>query len=170
MLKFDHHKSMAKINVLFQPIIEDIDKIEKCSKDFLVELDLGNFKEDVITQLTENIFELEDMYDELMDALSTILQDIPLESRTAKEALSALEKVKDIFEDVRLRIDNLKGFIKPDITHNNTLLQEVIKDVNKSIIELKSALTNDVSKHVKSIMNEYMKFESFLSSDAEIER
>lgn len=170
MSKFDYHESRAKISALFRPIIEDVNKIERRSGELLRELGSGNLKEEFVTQLIEDLSELEYMYDKLMDSLDAILQDVPLESRIAKETLNALRKIKEIFEDTRLKIENIKGFIKPNIPLDGVVLREIVEDANKSIARLRSTLLNDLSKYVRSIVTEYMKFESFLSSDFEIER
>ncbi len=169
MMKFEEHEIRARVNNLFRPILKKLDELVEKSKKTLLEFDTEDFTADSLFRFMGDFSELEYLYDELMDRLNSTLQDIPSESRVARNTLSLLQAIKEIFEDIRIKVEGLKGFLKPNVPNDHALLGDVVKQLNESITKLRKMLCADIYKHIQNLINEYMKFEGFLSEDIEIE-
>jgi len=169
MVKFEEHEARAKTNSLFRPIMQILDKLAKRSDEVLVEFDKDKLDSESLSAFMADFSDLEYIYDELMDKLGSTLQDIPSESRIAKDTLRLLQTIKEIFEDIRIKADSIEGFLKPSVPKNVNILDELIAQLNDAIKRLREMLSIKIREHIQNLISEYIKFEGFLSESIDIE-
>lgn len=169
MSKYDKHNIRAKLKHAYQPVFDLIKKLETIAERSLVEFRVDALDNDRITTFMSDLVELENTYDEFLDIVEETSQGLEYESKLAKNILDDLRKTKEIFNDIRIQIDSIKGFIKPGLIKPNALLLDILKTLNSKIKELRETIGENIRFKIEQLMGEQSRIEHLFPDDKSFE-
>lgn len=169
MSKYDEHNIRAKLEHAYQPVFDLIKKLETIAEKSLIEFRVDALDDDKITAFMSDLIELENTYDEFLDAIEETTQGLEYESRLAKNILDELRKTKEIFGDIRIQIDSIKGFIKPGLIKPNALLLGILETLNSRIKKLRETIGENIRFRIQQLVEEQSHIEHLFPDDKRFE-
>ncbi len=169
MPEYDEHNIRARLYRAYQPVFDLIKKLETIAEKSLVEFRADTLDADKIGAFIADLTELENTYDEFLDAIEETSQGLEYESRLAKNILSDLRKTKEMFNDIRIQIDSIKGFIKPGLIKPNDLLLDILRALNSKIKKLRETISEDIRFKIQQLFKEQSQIEHLFPDDKSLE-
>lgn len=166
MTKYDEHNVKADLNTAYRPIYDILKKLEMQAEKSLKEFTVRNIDGDVFSIFISELSDIEQSYEELISLLKQILQDTIYESRIAKETMDYILRIKELFDGLRIHIDNIQGFIKPGIDlEGNPIFKEMLEALNSEIKRLREALAEKIKEKIDILYKEQQNYEMLLREE-----